>query len=201
MKHRKETGSLLNFPGATNLGTREEALELDCDILIPAALENQITEENAGRVKAKILAEAANGPTTAEAAEILLRKGVLVIPDIYLNAGGVTVSYFEWLKNLSHVRFGRMGKRFEQRSFENLLRVIEENTGRRLSDVERRTVARGADEIDLVNSGLEESMAVAYNQIREIWKSDPKIPSLRTAAFIGSINKIATCYAELGIFP
>ena len=201
MKHRKETGSLLNFPGATNLGTREEALELDCDILIPAALENQITEENAGRIKAKILAEAANGPTTAGAAEILLRKGILVVPDIYLNAGGVTVSYFEWLKNLSHVRFGRMGKRFEQKSFENLLRVIEENTGRRLSDVERRTVARGADEIDLVNSGLEESMAVAYNQIREIWKSDPGIPSLRTAAFIGAINKIATCYAELGIFP
>ncbi len=201
MKHRKETGSLLNFPGATNLNTREDALELDCDILIPAALENQITEENAGRVKAKILAEAANGPTTARAAEILLRRGVLVIPDIYLNAGGVTVSYFEWLKNLSHVRFGRMGKRFEATSNEKLLRVIEENTGRRLSDSERKTVVRGADEIDLVNSGLEESMAVAYNQIREVWKSDSKIPGLRTAAFIGAINKIATCYAELGIFP
>jgi glutamate dehydrogenase (NAD(P)+) len=201
MKHRKETGSLLNFPGANNLNTREEALEVDCDILIPAALENQITEENAHRVKAKILAEAANGPTTARAAEILLRRGVLVIPDIYLNAGGVTVSYFEWLKNLSHVRFGRMGKRFEATSFEKLLRVIEENTGRRLSDSERRTVARGADEIDLVNSGLEESMAVAYDQIRQVWKADSKIPSLRTAAFVGAINKIATCYAELGIFP
>ena len=201
MKHRKETGSLLNFSGATNLNRREDALELDCDILIPAALENQITEENAGRIKAKILAEAANGPTTARAAEILVRRGVLVIPDIYLNAGGVTVSYFEWLKNLSHVRFGRMGKRFEATSFEKLLRVIEENTGRRLSDLERRTVARGADEIDLVNSGLEESMAVAYGQIREVWKSDARIPSLRTAAFIGAINKIATCYAELGIFP
>jgi glutamate dehydrogenase (NAD(P)+) len=201
MKHRKEAGSLLNFPGATNLNSREEALELDCDILIPAALENQITEANAGRVKARILAEAANGPTTAAAAEILRSKGVLIIPDIYLNAGGVTVSYFEWLKNLSHVRFGRMGKRFEQTSFENLLRVVEESTGRRLSDVERKGVARGADEIDLVNSGLEESMAIAYNQIREVWKSDPRIPSLRTAAFISAINKIAVCYAELGIFP
>jgi glutamate dehydrogenase (NAD(P)+) len=201
MKHRKETGSLLNFPGATNLPAREDALELDCDILIPAALENQITEENAGRIKAKILAEAANGPTTARAAEILLRRGVLVIPDIYLNAGGVTVSYFEWLKNLSHVRFGRMGKRFEATSNEKLLRVIEENTGPRLSDSERRTVARGADEIDLVNSGLEESMAVAYDQIREVWKTDSRIPSLWTAAFIGAIIKIATCYAELGIFP
>src|ERR1043166_4701664 len=145
MKHRKETGSLLNFCGASNLGSREEALELECDILIPAALENQITEENAPRVKAKIVAEAANGPTTAAAEVILLRKGVLVIPDIYLNAGGGTVSYFEWLKNLSHVRFGRLGKRFDQTSFEKLLRVIEENTGRRLSDTERRTVARSEE--------------------------------------------------------
>jgi glutamate dehydrogenase (NAD(P)+) len=201
MKYRKDAGSLLNFPGATNLNSREEALELECDILIPAALENQITEENAGRVRARILAEAANGPTTAAAAEILRSKGVLIIPDIYLNAGGVTVSYFEWLKNLSHVRFGRMGKRFEQTSFEKLLRVVEESTGRRLSDAERKGVARGADEIDLVNSGLEESMAIAYNQIREVWKSDSRIPSLRTAAFISAINKIAICYAELGIFP
>jgi glutamate dehydrogenase (NAD(P)+) len=201
MKHRKDAGSLLNCPGATNLNVREEALELECDILIPAALENQITEENAGRVRARILAEAANGPTTAAAAEILRSKGVLIIPDIYLNAGGVTVSYFEWLKNLSHVRFGRMGKRFEQTSFEKLLRVVEESTGRRLSDAERKGVARGADEIDLVNSGLEESMAIAYNQIREVWKSDSRIPSLRTAAFISAINKIAICYAELGIFP
>lgn len=201
MQHRKETGSVLNFTGATNLRSREDALELECDILIPAALENQITEENAGRVKAKIVAEAANGPTTAAATQILLRNGVLVIPDIYLNAGGVTVSYFEWLKNLSHVRFGRMGKRFEQRSFENLLQVVEKNTGRTLSNEERKAVARGADEIDLVNSGLEESMAVAYNQIRELWKSDSRIPDLRTAAFVGAINKIATCYSELGIFP
>jgi glutamate dehydrogenase (NAD(P)+) len=94
-----------------------------------------------------------------------------------------------------------MGKRFEQTTFDNLLRVVEESTGRRLSDAERMTVARGADEIDLVNSGLEESMAVAYNQIRETWKSDSRIPGLRTAAFICAINKIATCYAELGVFP
>jgi glutamate dehydrogenase (NAD(P)+) len=201
MKHRKETGSLLDFPGAENLASREAALELRCDILIPAALENQITEENAGRVKAKIVAEAANGPTTASAEEILLRRGVLVIPDIYLNAGGVTVSYFEWLKNLSHIRFGRMGKRFEQTTFENLVRVVETTTGKRLSDAEVRTIARGADEIDLVNSGLEETMAVAYRQIRETCRADPKIPSLRTAAFVGAIDKIATCYAELGVFP
>ena len=201
MKHRKETGSLLNFPGAKNLDRREDALELECDILIPAALENQITEENAPRVKAKIVAEAANGPVSAEAGEILLRKGVLVIPDIYLNAGGVTVSYFEWLKNLSHVRFGRMGKRFDQTTFENMLRFVGNTTGKKLSDEEIKRIARGADEIDLVNSGLEETMAVAYHQIREIWKADSKIPGLRTAAFINAINKIATSYAELGIFP
>ncbi|HJU54650.1 MAG TPA: Glu/Leu/Phe/Val dehydrogenase [Pyrinomonadaceae bacterium] len=201
MRHRKETGSILGFPGAANLARREDALELECDILIPAALENQITEENAPRVRAKIVAEAANGPVTAAAEEVLTQKGVMVIPDIYLNAGGVTVSYFEWLKNLSHVRFGRMGKRFEQTASEDMLRVVEEATGRRLSSEERKRVARGADEIDLVNSGLEETMVTAYHQIREILKSNPKIPTLRAAAFVSALNKIATSYAELGIFP
>ena len=201
MKHRKETGSIQNFPGATNLPHRNDALELECDILIPAALENQITEENAPRVRARIVAEAANGPTTAAAERILAKNNVLVIPDIYLNAGGVTVSYFEWLKNLSHVRFGRMGKRFEQKSFENMLGVIETTTGKQLSQEERKIVARGAEEIDIVNSGLEETMITAYHEIHEIWKSDSRIETLRTAAFISAINKIALAYQELGIFP
>lgn len=201
MKHRKETGSILDFPGATNLSHRIEALELDCDILIPAALENQITEDNAPRVRARIVAEAANGPTTAAAEQILVEKGVMVIPDIYLNAGGVTVSYFEWLKNLSHVRFGRMGKLFQQRTVEGVLGAIEDTTGKRLSDEQRRAIARGPGEIDLVNSGLEETMVTAYRQIHEIWKGDPRIKTLRTAAFISALNKIATSYAELGVFP
>jgi glutamate dehydrogenase (NAD(P)+) len=201
MKHRKETGSILGFPGATDLPSREAALELECDILIPAALENQITEENAPRIKAKIVAEAANGPVTAGAADILAKKNVMVIPDIYLNAGGVTVSYFEWLKNLSHVRFGRMGKRFEQSTNEKLLRLVEEATGRKLSDDEIKNLARGADEVDLVNSGLQETMITAYEQIREIWKQNPDIPDLRTAAFVNAINKVALCYGELGVFP
>ncbi|HYE66663.1 MAG TPA: Glu/Leu/Phe/Val dehydrogenase [Pyrinomonadaceae bacterium] len=201
MHHRKETGSILNFPGATNLPSRYDALELECDILIPAALENQIVEENAPRIKAKIVAEAANGPTTPAAEKILLSNGVMIIPDVYLNAGGVTVSYFEWLKNLSHVRFGRMDKRFRQTALENILLVVEEATGKSLSAAERKQVARGADEIDLVNSGLEETMVTAYNQIREILKANPEIGDLRTAAFISAINKIATCYGELGIFP
>lgn len=200
-KHRKETGSILNFPGATNLPNRNTALELECDILIPAALENQITEDNASRVRARIVAEGANGPTTAAAEQILLQNNVLVVPDIYLNAGGVTVSYFEWLKNLSHVRFGRMGKRFEQKSFGNVVDVLEKTTGKQLSPEERKAVARGADEIDIVNSGLEETMVNAYQQIHEIWKSDRKVKTLRTAAFISAINKIAVAYLELGIFP
>lgn len=200
-KHRKETGSILNFPRAENVASTEAALEMECDILIPAALENQITEENAPRIKAKIVAEAANGPTTAGAEDILMQKNIMVIPDIYLNAGGVTVSYFEWLKNLSHVRFGRMGKRFEQTTNENLLRVVEDTTGRKLSEDEVRQIARGADEVDLVNSGLHETMITAYHQIREIWKSNPDIPNLRTAAFINAIDKVALCYGELGVFP
>ena len=201
MKHRKETGSILDFAGAANLARRADALELDCDILIPAALENQITEENALRIRARIVAEAANGPTTYAADDILAEKNVLVIPDIYLNAGGVTVSYFEWLKNLSHVRFGRMGKRFEQTTNESLLRVVERATGKKLTDEEIKTIGRGADEIDLVNSGLQETMITAYREIRETWKSNPEIPNLRTAAFINAINKIAVSYGELGIFP
>lgn len=201
MKHRKETESILNFPGAKNLPHRNDALELECDILIPAALENQITEENAPRVRARIVAEAANGPTTAAAERILEQKNCMVVPDIYLNAGGVTVSYFEWLKNLFHVRFGRMGKRFEQKNLENVLGVIEETTGKKLSAEQRKLVARGADEIDIVNSGLEETMVVAYREIHQIWKRDPRIQRLRTAAFISAINKIALAYHELGIFP
>lgn len=201
MKHRKETGSILDFPGAVNLADRAAALELECDILIPAALENQITEKNAARIQAKIVAEAANGPTTAGAERILGKKGIMVIPDIYLNAGGVTVSYFEWLKNLSHVRFGRMGKRFEQTTNENLLRIVEDTTGKKLTDAEIKAIARGADEIDLVNSGLQETMITGYQQIRETWKSKAEVPNLRTAAFINAINKVATCYGELGIFP
>jgi glutamate dehydrogenase (NAD(P)+) len=199
-KHRKSTRSILNYPGATNILKTADALELDCDILVPAALEKQITAENAPRIKAKIIAEGANGPTTPEAEEILLKKGVLVLPDIYLNAGGVTVSYFEWLKNLQHVRLGRMGKRFTETSTNQLIAAIERTTNRVLTEEERRRLVHGPDEIDLVNSGLEDTMIVAYNEIREIMKQK-QAPDLRTAAFVGAIDKIATSYMELGIFP
>jgi glutamate dehydrogenase (NAD(P)+) len=195
------TGTILNFPGARTLTPSSLALELDCDILIPAALENQITADNAGRIRAKIVAEAANGPTTADGERILLDRGVLIIPDIYLNAGGVTVSYFEWVKNLSHVRFGRVGKRFEESSFDRMLRAVEKATGTSFTDAERRMIAHGPEEIDLVNSGLEETMVAAHQQIRELARRDPRITDLRTAAFLAALNKVAVSYLELGIFP
>ncbi|HMZ89156.1 MAG TPA: Glu/Leu/Phe/Val dehydrogenase, partial [Chitinophagales bacterium] len=153
--HRKSTGSILNFPGATNMANTAEILEQPCDILIPAALENVIHEGNAKKIKAKIIGEAANGPVTTEADDILNGMGVMIIPDMYLNAGGVTVSYFEWLKNLSHVRFGRLTKRFEQGSNMRIVDTIEELTGKKLSQKEVDNIIKGPDEIDLVRSGLE----------------------------------------------
>ena len=200
-KHRKETGSILNFPGAKNVENTMQTLELDCDVLVPAALENQITAENAPRIKAKVIAEGANGPVTKEAEEILTQRGVMIIPDLYLNAGGVTVSYFEWLKNLSHVRFGRMEKRFQEMTNLQMLSSIEKITGKYLDARERSLLTRGADEIDLVRSGLEETMIFAYNEIREIRNRTSGISDLRTAAFVSGINKLGVSYQSLGIFP
>jgi glutamate dehydrogenase (NAD(P)+) len=200
-QHRKSTGSILNFPGATNMENSSDALELECDILIPAALENVIDANNAPKIKAKIIGEAANGPLTPEADEIFAKKGVLVIPDMYLNAGGVTVSYFEWLKNLSHVRYGRLEKRFTENANINILNQIEELTGKKVTESEKNIIAHGPDEIDLVHSGLEETMITATREIMDIWKENPAIPDMRTAAYVCAINKVGTSYAELGIFP
>ena len=200
--HRRDSGSLLEFPGATNCESSAAALELECDILVPAALENQITAENAPRIQAKVIAEGANGPTTFDADKILSEKGVLVIPDTFLNAGGVTVSYFEWIKNLSHVRFGRLERRFDEQVRRGFVDAMQERTGRQIfSEEELSIMARGADERDLVNSGLEETMITAYGQIREVQKRLDSRADLRTAAFVNSIDKIALCYQDLGIFP
>ncbi len=199
VQYRKEAGTILGFEGTKELETRDKALELDCDILIPAALENQLNEKNASRIKAKIIGEAANGPTTSEAHEILKNRGTLIIPDNYLNAGGVTVSYFEWLKNLSHVRFGRMGKRFEETSYRKILSVIENISDRRFTDKELEYLAQGAGEGELVDSGLEETMIQAYNEINELRKKHNV--DLRTAAFISSIEKVGLIYESMGIFP
>jgi glutamate dehydrogenase (NAD(P)+) len=200
-KHRQKTNSILNFPGAKNLTSNGEVLELDCDILIPAALENVINGENAPRVKAKIIGEAANGPLTPEADEIFIKKNILVIPDMYLNAGGVTVSYFEWLKNLSHVRYGRMEKRFTENLNHQLLSQMESLSGKRISSDAREEIIHGPEEVDLVRSGLEETMIAATREIMDCWHKNPKIPDMRTAAYVVAIDKVATSYAELGIFP
>ena len=199
--HRAANKSIKGFPGATDLATSEEALFLDCDILVPAALENVLTAANAAKVKAPIVAEGANGPVTADADEILRQKGVIVLPDMYLNAGGVTVSYFEWLKNLSHVRFGRMEKRYEEMAYARMVKSLENTTGKTLTDAERAGLVKGADEEDLVNSGLDETMIDAYREIREVQRRFPKVPDLRCAAFISAIDKIAQSYMALGIFP
>jgi glutamate dehydrogenase (NAD(P)+) len=200
-QQRKETRSLLNFPGARNIAVADELLEMPCDILIPAALENQIHQKNAPRVQAKIIAEAANGPVTKEAENILQAKGVFIIPDLFLNAGGVTVSYFEWLKNLSNVRFGRIGKRAEEGNYRRIVDSIERHTGEKLGELERKLIVHGSDELDLVRSGLEDTMILAYNEIREIQRRNPGMSDLRTAAFLSAIEKIGISYQMLGIFP
>ena len=201
LRHRKETGSILNYKKAKNIKRTNDALEIDCDILVPAALENQLHSGNAAKIKAKIIAEAANGPTTPRAEDILDKKGVLILPDLFLNAGGVTVSYFEWLKNLSHIRFGRIGKRYDEYINKTLVDAIEKSIGKTIDKKARSIITHGADEMDLVNSGLEETMINAYHEIRNIKNSNKKIPDLRTAGFISAIDKIATSYLALGIFP
>ena len=197
--HRKETGSILGFPGARDIPNSADALELDCDVLVPAALENQITGKNVDRIKTKIIVEGANGPVTADASEKLLARGVLLLPDIYTNAGGVTVSYFEWVKYLSHMRYGRMEKRFQERSNERLLQAVEHLTGKHFTDDDRQKASEAAGEEELVNSGLEETMVAAYTELRTIQKD--RNVDLRTAAFINAIGKVAMAYTQRGIFP
>jgi glutamate dehydrogenase (NAD(P)+) len=202
MAHRKAKGSILGFKGSKKeFAKSSEGLEQDCDILVPAALENQITKDNVARIRAKIIAEGANGPTSPDAAAVFIKKGGIIIPDMYCNAGGVTVSYFEWLKNLSHVAFGRMDKRYEENANLNLVNAIELLTGTRLGPEQRGLIIKGASELELVNSGLEDTMIRSYHEIRDIRMNNSKIDSLRTAALINSIDKIAISYMNMGIWP
>ncbi len=201
MAHHAKKGSITGLAGAKKIKEGNSVLEHDCDILVPAALESQIHKGNEAKIKAKIIAEGANGPITSEAEPILLKKGILVMPDMYVNAGGVVVSYFEWLKNLSHVRFGRMDKRFDEGSSLRIIETVERLTGKSLTLAERAMLARGADEEDLVNSGLEDTMISSYHTIMEHFNGNPRVKDMRTAAFVSSIDKIAQSYAALGIFP
>ncbi len=201
IEYRKERGTIVGFPGTDTLLDKNDWVGIDCDVLIPAALENQIHKDNVSQVKAKIIAEAANGPLTAEADAHLSQAGIMVLPDMYLNAGGVTVSYFEWLKNLSHMRFGRMEKRFNQTTYLNIVETIEKITNHKLDEKFKKQITKGADEIDLVRSGLEETMVTAYHNIRNVKLSSNTIEDLRTAAFVSAIDKVASDYIALGVFP
>ncbi|KAG0228796.1 glutamate dehydrogenase [Actinomortierella wolfii] len=195
-KHRSETGSFRGFNCAEIVENPISIMERECDILIPAALERQIGMKNVKRIKAKVIGEAANGPITPEAHDYLVANGKVVIPDLLLNAGGVTVSYFEWLKNLSHVRFGRMSRKWEESGKSKLLSLVEQNAGRQLTPQERRAVIHGAEEHELVYSGLEDTMIGACEETRAT--AALKKTDFRTAAMINAIQKIATVTEQSG---
>lgn len=198
--HRCQTGSLEGYPGARFIADRQSPLEAECDILLPAALEDQITGENAGRIQARIIAEAANGPVDFEGQNILKERGIQILPDVYLNAGGVTVSYFEWLKNRAGVSFDRMFSRHEQLNKYRIVESIESLTGKSIPESIRSELIHSASEKDMVIAALDQTMTHAFHKIHRIWK-EKDLPDLRTAAFLMSIERIAESYEQHGIFP
>ncbi|MDG1676790.1 MAG: Glu/Leu/Phe/Val dehydrogenase [Paracoccaceae bacterium] len=199
-----KTGGVSGFPEANFVANGATVLEQDCDILIPAALEGVINLENAAKIKAPLIIEAANGPVTAGADDILRKNGCVIIPDMYANAGGVTVSYFEWVKNLSHIRFGRMQRRQEEarhemvlREFENLSNAMGDKWS--LSPGFKKQYLRGAGELELVRSGLDDTMRSSFQSMREIWHERKDVTDLRTAAYLVSIGKVAASYQTKGL--
>ena len=196
-QYKLEHGEIHGFPSGSFIEDGNLVLESPCDILIPAAMEGVITKLNADRIQAQVIAEAANGPITFDADQILNRKGVFIIPDAYLNAGGVTVSYFEWLKNLSHVRFGRMERRFNEAQGANIIKLIESSVDKPLDPKAKAELMKGPDEITLVRSGLEDTMCEAYQEIKEMHLSNAKIKDRRTAAFALAIRKVADIYDSM----
>ena len=192
-----ERGTIKGFKGYVSKGL--ELLEEDADILIPAAMELVITETNAPMITAPLIVEAANGPISADADKILNESGKVIIPDMYANAGGVTVSYFEWIKNLSRIRFGRMQRRAEEARFAAIIEGVTLATGNSFPDDLKRKAIEGGKEIDIVRSGLEDTMRNAYDVISYTWNRDPKIESMRTAAMMVAIKRIAQSYSSMGI--
>ncbi|WP_299895907.1 Glu/Leu/Phe/Val dehydrogenase [uncultured Ruegeria sp.] len=197
-------GGVKDYPDATHSAEGASVLEAECDILIPAALEAVINLSNADRIKAPLIIEAANGPVTAGADEVLRKKGTIIIPDMYANAGGVTVSYFEWVKNLSHIRFGRMQRRQEEARHELIVSELE-RLDRYLGDAWsmspdfKAKYLKGADELELVRSGLDDTMRIAYQSMREVWHSRDDVEDLRTAAYIVAIDRVAKSYRAKGL--
>ena len=203
-QHLSATGGLKGFAGAQYVEDGAAVLEQACDILIPAAMEGVIHKGNAPRIQAPLIVEAANGPVTFGADEILRAKGAVIIPDMYANAGGVTVSYFEWVKNLSHIRFGRMQRRAEEARHHLLVDELErlsadKGLGWTLSPGFKETYLRGAGELELVRSGLDDTMRTAYQAMREVWHSRPDVEDLRMAAYIVSIGRVAQTYRSKGL--
>ena len=198
-QYLRQHGGVKGFPEVHYIADGNEALELECDILIPAALEGQITKNNAPRIRAPLIAEAANGPVTYAADQYLKSHGTVIIPDAYLNAGGVTVSYFEWIKNISHIRFGRIENRLDQLRGEAIVAAIEGAMNTTVPSGLADRICSGADELSLVRSGLDDTMRRAYREIREIYWSRDNISDLRTAAFVVALEKIARAYQEMGI--
>ena len=200
----RESGGVKNFPGGKYVEDGPAVLEHHCDILVPAALEAVIHKGNAERIKAPLIIEAANGPVTAGADEILRSRGVTIIPDMYANAGGVTVSYFEWVKNLSHIRFGRMQRRAEERRHQLLVDELERlsadrGLGWELSPGFKEGYLRGAGELELVRSGLDDTMRTAYQAMSEVRRSRDDVTDLRTAAYIVAIDRVALSYRNKGL--
>ena len=200
----RHEGLIAQYPGGKHMPDGPKALELDCDILVPAALEGVIHKGNAAAIKAPLIIEAANGPTTFGADEILREKGTVIIPDMYANAGGVTVSYFEWVKNLSHIRFGRMQRRAEEARSRLLVEELErlssdQHLGWTLSPDFKEKFLTGSDELALVRSGLDDTMRTAYQSMREVWHSRKDVEDLRVAAYIVSISRVAQTYRSKGL--
>ncbi|WP_373354405.1 Glu/Leu/Phe/Val dehydrogenase [Pseudoroseicyclus sp. CXY001] len=197
-------GGIKGYPDASLVADGAVLLEHECDILIPAAMEGTIHMGNAERISAPLIVEAANGPITAGADEVLRRKGTIIIPDMYANAGGVTVSYFEWVKNLSHIRFGRMQRRQEEARHELIVEELERLSADRglgwtLSPGFKSQYLRGAGELELVRSGLDDTMRSAYQSMREVWHGRGDVADLRTAAYIVSISRVAASYKAKGL--
>ncbi len=188
------------FPDAEFVGNGKAVLEMECDILLPAAMEAQITAENAERINTRLIVEAANGPVTFEADEILMQRGITILPDAYVNAGGVTVSYFEWIRNLSHIRFGRMERRFDEMRGQHLISAMEALTQNDVPEWMRNEIVRGADELDLVRSGLDDTMRNAYQELSQTRDSHDQIKDFRTAAYVVAVNKIARSYFDIGVY-
>ena len=197
-------GGISGFPDATHTAEGSTVLEQECDILIPAALEGVINLSNAANIKAPLIIEAANGPVTAGGDDVLRKKGTVIIPDMYANAGGVTVSYFEWVKNLSHIRFGRMQRRQEEARHQLVideLTRLDEHMGDAwsMSPQFKEKYLRGAGELELVRSGLDDTMRIAYQSMRDVWHERDDAQDLRTAAYLVSIGKVAASYQAKGL--